>query len=247
MVHSYKGGSGKTLFSANLAHILSEQFSKKVLLIEGDLEGPVYHRIFEEAKPDIFINQYLKDLSRPIGDYIYTLEHDFDIIFASPKFSMQDLIQKAEYEMILDNILEIKSQLQALEYDVIILDLGPGINYFAISSLILTDEIFLLIRADQNAVEGTKLLLDQVYTNTIRKETKRFHAIFNQVPDYLGFDKILDEWKIIFKHQYSFVESSFEIPYSAETNYNFVAKQILLPDSDPTYRKMKDIIEAVIA
>jgi protein-tyrosine kinase len=46
MVASAVAGEGKTLTTANLALTLSSSYRKRVLVIDGDLRGPVQHRLF---------------------------------------------------------------------------------------------------------------------------------------------------------------------------------------------------------
>jgi MinD-like ATPase involved in chromosome partitioning or flagellar assembly len=44
LVHSYKGGAGKTIVSVNLANQLKEVYNKKILLIEIDFKMPSFFR-----------------------------------------------------------------------------------------------------------------------------------------------------------------------------------------------------------
>src|SRR6266704_5963326 len=57
-VHSYKGGTGKTLISANLAVLLSKM-GKKVCLLDYDFRGPSLH-ILLKTRPKRWLNDYLK-------------------------------------------------------------------------------------------------------------------------------------------------------------------------------------------
>jgi flagellar biosynthesis protein FlhG len=123
MVHSYKGGSGKTLLSYNLALTLSKQ-NQRVLLIEGDLDGPVFHNNFSDLSPTKYINQYLKD-PKELDSYIVK-NGSFDLIFASPDFASQDLMRNRDYESLLENIIQIKEQINSLPYDYVLIDLSPG-------------------------------------------------------------------------------------------------------------------------
>ena len=56
LTHSYKGGSGKTLFSINVANVLASHFEKRVLLIEADFSMAAFQSIFNEFPRIISIN-----------------------------------------------------------------------------------------------------------------------------------------------------------------------------------------------
>ncbi|MHA2502505.1 MAG: ParA family protein, partial [Candidatus Kariarchaeaceae archaeon] len=60
MTHSFKGGSGKTIFSANIAKILARK-GHKVLLIETDFDMPAFYSIFQDLNPDVYLNDFLSD------------------------------------------------------------------------------------------------------------------------------------------------------------------------------------------
>src|SRR3989475_12366127 len=57
-VHSYKGGTGKTLISANRAVLLSKM-GKKVCLLDYDFRGRSLH-ILLKTTPKRWLNDYLK-------------------------------------------------------------------------------------------------------------------------------------------------------------------------------------------
>src|SRR5271163_1298947 len=44
--YSYKGGTGRTMAIANIACLLAQSYSKRVLVIDWDLEAPGLHRYF---------------------------------------------------------------------------------------------------------------------------------------------------------------------------------------------------------
>ena len=56
-VHSYRGGTGKTLLSTNLAATYARK--EKVCLLDYDLRAPSLHSLFDVDMPDWWINDYL--------------------------------------------------------------------------------------------------------------------------------------------------------------------------------------------
>lgn len=59
-MHSYKGGTGKTLLSANLAATLAKQ-GKNVCLIDLDFRAPSLFSIFKAGGASTWFNDYLNN------------------------------------------------------------------------------------------------------------------------------------------------------------------------------------------
>jgi MinD-like ATPase involved in chromosome partitioning or flagellar assembly len=238
---SYKGGSGKSLISINTAVFLSNR-GYKVLLIDGDLEGPIFHRIFKEITPQTYLNQFLKREDIEIRSLIHSAKN-FDVIFSSPRFQQSDILITDNYEFLLDRITDIKQEIHSLQYDYIIIDLAPGINYFGIAALILADMVNLVVRPDNNSVEGASIMIDRIYKNTIRVGEKHFTVIFNQIPDHDGFNEAINHWEIILKDRFPIINSNLRIPFLTKTSYNFYKYNSILPLEDEFFNYIAKLLE----
>ncbi|MFW9906253.1 MAG: ParA family protein, partial [Candidatus Thorarchaeota archaeon] len=82
MVHSYKGGTGKTAIAINLAQLLAMKKGVKVLLIEQDTGGSTFSNVFKTTPPAVWNDFYLSNT--PLKDLIIHHKH-FDIICAKGK------------------------------------------------------------------------------------------------------------------------------------------------------------------
>jgi septum site-determining protein MinD len=59
-VHSYKGGTGKTLFSVNLAATFAKA-GKKVCVFDLDFRAPSLFAILKTPNADFWLNDYLNN------------------------------------------------------------------------------------------------------------------------------------------------------------------------------------------
>jgi flagellar biosynthesis protein FlhG len=147
-VASGKGGTGKTIFSANLGIILAEK-RKTVVLIDLDLGGSNLHTCLG-----------IKNDNPGIGDLIYKKENnlaallvktDIDRLYFIPGDSLFTGTANLDYT----TKRKIIKQIQHLAADYIILDLGSGstfntIDFFLTSStgiIITTPETTAILNA----------------------------------------------------------------------------------------------------
>ena len=61
-VHSYKGGTGKTLLSVNLAATFAKQ-GKKVGIFDLDFRAPSLFAILKAENSEVWFNDYLNNTS----------------------------------------------------------------------------------------------------------------------------------------------------------------------------------------
>ena len=57
-LHSYKGGTGKTLLSVNLA-ATNVRKGKNVCLLDLDFRAPSLHAVFKASNSEYWLNDYL--------------------------------------------------------------------------------------------------------------------------------------------------------------------------------------------
>jgi MinD-like ATPase involved in chromosome partitioning or flagellar assembly len=245
MIHSYKGGCGKTILSVNLANQLA-QSGKQVLLIEGDLEGPVLARNLPDVSSEHrgYLNQYLRQPGN-LEEYI-TPHQPFDVVLASPKFNRETLLQGNDYYSLLNYIPQIREELHSMNYDVIIFDLSPGVNYFAIASVLIVDAVIIVLRPDKNSYSGTQVLIDEVYKNVVQEHKRDFHLVINQLPPLEQFNELITEWKIVFKHQFPFITHNHILPFDGMTSYNTLNSGMILPENDALIGPLKEICSSLL-
>lgn len=120
-VASGKGGVGKTLFSVTLAHALTNQ-GKRVLLFDGDL-GLANVDVQLGLMPKRDLNDVIRGrlgLDKVIQHYE---DGGFDIIAGRSGQASLSALPSQRLSFLRDQILEV-----AEEYDIVILDLGAGVD-----------------------------------------------------------------------------------------------------------------------
>lgn len=161
-IHSFRGGTGKTNLSANIASLLA-MIGLRVGLIDTDIQSPGLHVLFGLNEDDIdnSLNQYLwgkckiedaaHDITALLGD---GAEGKLYLVPSSIKASDVALIIREGY-----NHAKLGDGLQrfndALELDALIVDTHPGCNDATLLTMALADTLGLLLRPDQQDYQGT--------------------------------------------------------------------------------------------
>ena len=188
--HSYKGGTGKTLLSVNSAAILANS-GKRVCLLDLDFSAPSLHAIFKAVKTEYWMNDYLNracEISKVLkncgSDYV--AKGRLFVGLANPSSeAIRDMSSKdRRWEMeALGRLLSLKdSLLEGLNFDYIIFDTSPGLQYSSINAVVSADAVFVVTTLDRSDMEGTQRMTQDLYRIFDRKT----EVILNKVPfDFL--------------------------------------------------------------
>ena len=164
--HSYKGGTGKTLLSVNLAILLANK-GKKICLLDLDFRAPSLHAIFKTAKPEYWLNDYLNKIckiDKVLTDCSsnYVTKGKLFIGLANPSTeAIRKMISKdRKWEMeALGRLLSLKE----LHFDYVILDTSPGLQYPSINAVVSADIVLVVTIFDKSDVEGTQRMISELY------------------------------------------------------------------------------------
>ncbi|HCU2611077.1 TPA: ParA family protein [Clostridioides difficile] len=159
---SFKGGTGKTITSANMADILSVVHKKRVLLIDADKQGNLsqYFSKFDE-KVKGTAEMLLED-NADIHKYICKTENEnIDIITSNMYLCQADRVlfnsEKDKFSILKRLLEKVKN-----EYDFCIIDNAPSTDIVTVNSLVASDEVIITVRADNFSLKGIKELLEQI-------------------------------------------------------------------------------------
>ena len=170
VVHSFRGGTGKSNITANLAALLASQ-GNRVGIVDTDIQSPGIHALFSLA-PDHFkfaLNDYLWKRCR-IEEAAYDVS---DILRghrpeASGRiFLIPASMQTGEITRILQEGYDVgllnngfQQFMETLELDYLLIDTHPGVNEETLLSAAISDILVIILRPDRQDYQGTAIMVE---------------------------------------------------------------------------------------
>jgi MinD-like ATPase involved in chromosome partitioning or flagellar assembly len=186
-VHSYKGGTGKTLLSVNLAATFAK-LGKRVCLFDLDFRAPSLFAILKIDNAQCWLNDYLNgacDIKKVMIDLSSKIPGSgkFFAALANPGTeAIRDMSAKdRKWEMrALGRLLSLRNMLLNDQgFDYLIFDTSPGLQYSSINAIVTADFVVVATTGDRSDVDGTRRMLRELY-NLFEKKTG---LVINKVLD----------------------------------------------------------------
>jgi septum site-determining protein MinD len=186
-VHSYKGGTGKTLLSVNLAATFAKN-GKKVCVFDLDFRAPSLFAILKTPNADFWLNDYLNntiEVNKALVDLSSRIpgKGKFYACLANPSTdAIRDMSSKdRKWEMrALGRLLALRETLiKDKKFDYLFFDTSPGLQYSSINAIVAADFVVVATTGDRSDVDGTKRMLQELY-NLFEKKTG---LVLNKVLD----------------------------------------------------------------
>ncbi len=201
-VHSYRGGTGKSHFTANLATTVAAQ-GHRVGVIDTDVPSPGIHNLFclEPEQMDQTLNNYLSGES-PIEDAAYDVSANVGINNPGKLFLVPSSVKADDIAKILKNGYDAKLMndglrrlVKALQLDYLFIDTHPGLSKETFLSIAISHLLILILRPDKQDYQGTAVTLDVARELKVRKML----LIVNKAHSKLNLDalkhKVEDTYK----------------------------------------------------
>lgn len=174
-IHSYRGGTGKSNLTANLATAIALQ-GKRVAIVDTDLQSPGIHTLFglNNQVPVKTLNDYLWKRS-PIQDAAYDVSSQLGEtkgqLFLVPASVDAEEIARILSEGYNVSLLNdgFRQLIRALELDYLFIDTHPGLSHETLLSIAIANLLILILRPDQQDYQGTAVTIDVARQLKVRK------------------------------------------------------------------------------
>jgi MinD-like ATPase involved in chromosome partitioning or flagellar assembly len=166
-IHSYRGGTGKSNMTANLATVVACT-GKRVGIIDTDIQSPGIHVIFglDESKVNRALNDYLWQRCA-IEDTAYEITPAAVAAQKGTIFLIPSSVNTGEITRILREGYDVgmlnegfQDLLTRLRLDYLFIDTHPGLNEETLLSIALSDVFLLLLRPDRQDFLGTAVTVE---------------------------------------------------------------------------------------
>ena len=182
-IHSFKGGTGKSTISANLAIGLALK-RKKVGVIDMDLEGPGLHVIFgiDPYGLPYTLNDVLTNGVQPERAAIRMndrLKLDRgEVYFAPASVKVEEILKSLRSGFELDSFSNAINKLaERFGLDYLVVDTHPGLEDDTLLAMGVCDNLLIVSRLDQQDMFGTGVMAE-----VARTLEKPVHLVLNMIP-----------------------------------------------------------------
>jgi len=184
-IHSFRGGTGKSNTTANIAAILAAQ-GLRVGIIDTDIQSPGIHILFGMAGTsiDYSLNDYLWgrcDIKQAAHDVTAVGEGSISgKLYLIPSSVRADEIVNVLREGYDVSLLTegFRQLIRELSLDVLMIDTHPGLNEETLFSIAISHALAIIMRPDQQDYEGTGVTVEVARS----LDVPRLMLIVNKTP-----------------------------------------------------------------
>lgn len=192
-IHSFRGGTGKSNTTANLAALLALD-GRRVGVVDTDIQSPGIHVLFGLTTEHMThsLNDYLwgkcaisetaHDVTAALGENVPGKVY---LIPSSINAGEIVRVLREGYDVGLLND-GFRDLATGLGLDVLMIDTHPGLNEETLLSLAITDILAILLRPDHQDYQGTAVTVE-----VARKlDVPMMFLVINKVPDVFNHEEV---------------------------------------------------------
>lgn len=198
-VHSFRGGTGKSNVTANVATLVARR-GKRVGVVDTDIQSPGIHVLFglDEEKIDRCLNDYLwgkcavEEAAYEVGAALKTEEGEAAVM-GGGIYLIPSSLKAGEIARVLREGYDVgllndgfRDLIERLGLDYLFIDTHPGLNEETLLSIAISDVLLILLRPDQQDYQGTGVTVD-----VARKlDVPRMYLTINKVLSSFAADDV---------------------------------------------------------
>lgn len=193
LVHSFRGGTGKSNTTANLATAIA-CMGQRVAVVDIDIQSPGIHVLFG-LEPDCLkhtLNDYLWE-NCAIKDAVYDVSPDAvkqrnGRVFLLPSSCEVKDITRVLYEGYDLRRLKrgFRTLTEELDLDYVLVDTHPGLNEETLPVMELANILMVMLRSDHQDFQGTSVMLDVAQQLKVPKVA----MVVNRALQHLDLDTV---------------------------------------------------------
>lgn len=198
-VHSYRGGTGKSNSTSNIAANLAAM-GARVGVVDTDIQSPGIHVLFG----------YDENLGNTLNDFLWgkipieQAAHDVtdkvrasrDVAEGGALYLVPSSMKAGDIARVLREGYDVstlndgfRDLTKALDLDFLLIDTHPGLNEETLLSITISDVLLLLLRPDRQDFQGTAVTVDVAR----RLEVPALYLIVNKVPKGVDTDDLREQ------------------------------------------------------
>ncbi|MDJ0615427.1 MAG: MinD/ParA family protein [Calothrix sp. MO_192.B10] len=175
-IHSYRGGTGKSNSTANLATTVAMQ-GYRVGVVDMDIPSPGIHNLFglEPEQMGKTLNSYLWGESS-IADAAYDVSANVELQGDGKIFLVPSSIKADDIARILKDGYDVKllndgfrQLVKSLKLDYLFIDTHPGLSKETFLTIAISHFLILILRPDKQDYQGTAVTIDVARQLKVRK------------------------------------------------------------------------------
>lgn len=194
-IHSYRGGTGKSNSTANLAATVARH-GYRVGVVDTDIQSPGIHVLFgfSEQRLERSLNDYLWGKCR-IAEVAYDVTSTLQdrAVSNSKIYLVPSSVKAGEIARVLREGYDVgllnegfQDLIEDLNLDYLFIDTHPGLNEETLLSITISDVLVLILRPDSQDYQGTAVTVDVAR----RLQVPRLLMVVNKAPEVFDFDQL---------------------------------------------------------
>jgi septum site-determining protein MinD len=208
-IHSFRGGTGKSNTTANIAAMLAMK-GQRVAVVDTDLNSPGIHIPFQFdlESPDLgyTLNHYLWGDCK-IEDVAYDVTANLGPDISGQVYLLPGSIKTSEISRLLREGYDVgllnegfDDLIDVLKLDTLLVDTHPGLSNETLLSIAITDTLLITLRPDHQDYQGTAVTVE-----VARKlQVPDMRLVINKMPEVYEFKQVRE-----------LVESKYRCPVAA--------------------------------
>lgn len=192
-IHSFRGGTGKSNTTANVAAILATR-GLRVGVVDTDIQSPGIHVLFglDEGTVKNSLNDYLWEKCG-IADAAHDVTGQLGGDVSGAVYLIPSSIKAGEIARVLREGYNVgmlndgfQDLIRQLNLDLLLVDTHPGLNQETLLSIAISDSLLILMRPDQQDYQGTSVTVE-----VARKlNVPRLMIVVNKTPKIYDFEQV---------------------------------------------------------